>query len=189
MKDLQYQTPWFAQTSPISIVLSFFVVELRRWLLTNEEYDKSLTILAKLCGLPADAEFVDTEFRSMASQFENRGAGLGNNHSKQIIRDTFMVKSDLRRVQLTIIVYILAQMSGANAITNYLPTIFGLIGVTDSDVKVYSTGLYTVAKLFCCAAASLFLIDLVRRRKSLMIGISVQIMSHSYLAGYLNVYQ
>jgi len=99
------------------------------------------------------------------------------------------VKSNLRRVQLTIIIYILAQMSGANAITNYLPTIFGMIGVTNSNVKVYSTGLYTIAKLVCCVAASLFFIDLVGRRKSLMIGVSVQIICHSYLAGYLNIYQ
>ncbi|CAG7994705.1 unnamed protein product [Penicillium nalgiovense] len=190
VKDLQYQTPWFAQTfaPTISIVLSFFVVESPRWLLINQDYDKSLTALVKLRGLPADADFVTTEFHSMASQFENPEAGLGCNSSKRIVRDTFMVKSNLRRVQLTIIVYILAQMSGANAITNYLPTIFGLIGVTDSDAKVYSTGLYTITKLFCCVGASLFLIDLVGRRKSLMIGISVQIVSHSYLAGYLNFY-
>ena len=190
-KKLQYQTPWFAQTfaPAISIFLSFFVVESPRWLLIDQRHEQSRSALVQLRGLPADNEFVATEFHSMASQIEDREAGLGNNSSRQIIRDTFLVPSNLRRVQLTIIMYILAQMSGANAITNYLPTIFGLIGVTDSHVKVYSTGLYTVAKLICCVAASLFLIDLVGRRKSLLVGVSVQIICHSYLAGYLKIYQ
>ncbi|KAE8138891.1 general substrate transporter [Aspergillus pseudotamarii] len=190
-KDLQYQVPWFAQTfvSGISIALSFFIVESPRWLLIDQKHNQSLGALARLRGLPNDAKFVATEFHAMASQIEDREAGLGKNKSIQIIRDTFLIKSNLRRVQLTIIVYILAQMSGANAITNYLPTIFGLIGITDSHVKVYSTGLYTVAKLICCVAASLFLIDLLGRRKSLILGISFQIICHSYLAGYLKIYQ
>jgi sugar porter (SP) family MFS transporter len=188
---LQYQVPWFAQTfaPTLSIILSFWAEESPRWLLLDHEHDKSLAALVRLRGLPADAEFVATEFNSMAYHIEDRNAGLGNNSSMQIIRETFLVKSNLRRVQLTIIMYILSQMSGANAITNYLPTIFGMIGVTDSRVKVYSTGLYTVAKLVCCVAASLFFIDLAGRRKSLMLGISVQILCHSYLAGYLKIYQ
>jgi sugar porter (SP) family MFS transporter len=190
-KALQYQVPWFAQTfaPAISILLSFLSVESPRWLLLDHQHDKSLAALVQLRGIPADADFVATEFHSMASQIEDRDAGLGNNSYLQIIRETFLVKSNLRRVQLTIIVYILAQMSGANAITNYLPTIFGMIGVTNSNAKVYSTGLYTITKLVCCVAASLFFIDLVGRRKSLMLGISVQIVCHSYLAGYLKVYQ
>jgi hypothetical protein len=80
-------------------------------------------------------------------------------------------------------------MSEANTITNFLPTIFGMIGVTNSRVKVCSAGLYTVAKLVCCVAASFFFIDLAGRRKYLMLGISVQILCHSYLAGYLKIYQ
>lgn len=190
-KDLQYQTPWFSQTfAPvISIALSFIAVESPRWLLLDHKQDQSHTALLRLRGLPADSGYVANEFQTMVSSMEDREAGFGNNSKISIIKETFLVRSNLRRVQLTIFVYILAQMSGANAITNYLPTIFGLIGITSSDVKVYSTGLYTVAKLICCLAASLFFIDIAGRRKSLMIGISVQIICHSYLAGYLKLYQ
>lgn len=190
-KDLQYQTPWFSQTlaPAISIALSFITVESPRWLLLDHRQEQCLAALIKLRGSPGDSSCVDTEFQMMVSSMEDREAGLGNNIKVSIIKETFLVKSNLRRVQLTIFVYILAQMSGANAITNYLPTIFGLVGITSSDVKVYSTGLYTIAKLICCLAASLFFIDVVGRRKSLMIGISVQIVCHSYLTGYLKIYQ
>ncbi|KAJ5460533.1 general substrate transporter [Penicillium daleae] len=166
---LQYQFPWFSHTfaPALSIIFTFWAEESSRWLLLDHEYDKSLAALVRLRGLPANAEFVATEFNSMAYHIEDRNAGLGNNSSIQIIRETFL----------------------ANTITNFLPTIFGMIGVTDSGVKVYSTGLYTVAKWVCCVAASLFFIDLAGRRKYLMIGISVQILCHSYLAGYLKIYQ
>ncbi|KAF6830407.1 MFS quinate transporter [Colletotrichum plurivorum] len=105
-----------------------------------------------------------------------------------IMKEKFTVRSNLRRVQLTIIAYILAQFSGANSITNLLPTVLGLIGVQGSDVKVYSTGLYAVAKLVCCVIASLVFVDVVGRRKSLMIGITIQAMCHEYLAGYLRYF-
>ncbi|KAJ5287024.1 general substrate transporter [Penicillium angulare] len=172
-KDLQFQIPWFTQTFAPAISI----------------HDQSLATLAQLRGSPADSDMVATEFHSMASHIGDKEAGLGNNSSLKIIKEAFLVNSNLRRVQLTIIIYILAQMSGANAITKYLPTIFGLIEITNSDVKVYSTGLYTVTKLICCVVASLFFIDLVGRRKSHMIGISVQITCHSYIAGYINIYQ
>jgi hypothetical protein len=108
---LQYQFPWFAHTfaPALSIFLSFWAEESSRWLLLDHKHDKSLAALVRLCGLPADAEFVATEFNSMAYHIEDRNAGLGNNSSIQIIRETFLVKSNLRRVQLTIILYILSQ--------------------------------------------------------------------------------
>ncbi|KAJ4237560.1 hypothetical protein NW757_013261 [Fusarium falciforme] len=103
--------------------------------------------------------------------------------------ETFLVRSNFRRVQLTVIAYILAQFSGANSVTNYLPTVFGLIGVTGRNTKIYSSGLYAVAKLVCTIAASLFFVDMMGRRKSLLIGVTVQMFCHSYLAGYLNVFR
>jgi hypothetical protein len=89
---------------------------------------------------------------------------------------------------LTIIAYILAQMSGANAITNYLPTIFGLVGIQGTGVKIYSSGLYGLAKLVCCLSASLVFVDVVGRRKSLLCGITIQMICFAYLAGYLKSY-
>lgn len=94
----------------------------------------------------------------------------------------------MRRVQLSIICYILAQISGANSITNYLPTIFGLIGVKGTDTTLYATGLYSVTKLVCCIFSSLFSIDVIGRRRSLLLGIIITIVCESYMAGYLKTY-
>ncbi|RYP67727.1 hypothetical protein DL769_005691 [Monosporascus sp. CRB-8-3] len=89
-----------------------------------------------------------------------------------IMNETFTIRSNLRRVQLIIVAYILAQFSGANSIINYLPTILGLIGVKGSGAKVDTSGLYSVAKLVCCVITSPVFVDVVGRRKSPMIGIN-----------------
>lgn len=108
---------------------------------------------------------------------------IENNESTsylRVIRGSFLVRPNLRRVLLTIAAYILAQMPGDNSITDYLPTIFVLVGIQGSGVRVYISGLYAMAKLVCCMAASLILVDLAGRRRFLMLGVGIQIICPSY---------
>lgn len=189
-KNIQYQIPWFVQSFVplIAICLSFLSVESPRWLALRGRREESLEALVKLRGLPIEHAYLQEEIAQLESQMDDENQQFRDTGYWTIMKETFTIRSNLRRVQLTIIAYILAQFSGANSITNYLPTILGLIGVEGTDVKVYSTGLYAVAKLICCVAASLVFVDLVGRRKSLMIGISIQAACHSYLAGYLHYF-
>lgn len=150
--------------------------------------EEAIAALIKLRGLPADHPYLQEEVEQLESQVDDENQQAGDTGYWAIMKETFAVRSNLRRVQLTTIAYILAQFSGANSVTNYLPTVLGLIGVQGSDVKVYSTGLYAVAKLICCVIASLVFVDVVGRRKSLMIGITIQAMCHAYLAGYLRYF-
>ncbi|CAG9936348.1 unnamed protein product [Clonostachys rosea f. rosea IK726] len=185
--DLQYQVPWFVQTfvPALAIGLSFFTCESPRWLAITGRMEEAKDTLYNLRGLPEDDASMQLEYAQLVSHIEDENSGNPQDGYLAIIKETFGKRSNLRRVQLTIVAYILAQFSGANSITNYLPTIFGLIGVKGTSAKIYSTGLYAVAKLVCCFAASLFIVDILGRRKSLMLGVTVQMMCHAYLAGYL----
>ncbi|KAI9151508.1 Quinate permease [Paramyrothecium foliicola] len=185
--NLQYQVPWFVQTfvPAISIVCSFFICESPRWLAINGRMEDARATLYLLRGLPENDVSLQLEYAQLATHLENENETNPQDGYWAIIKETFSKRSNLRRVQLTIVAYILAQFSGANSITNYLPTIFGYIGVQGTSAKIYSTGLYAVAKLVFCFAASLFIVDVLGRRKSLMLGVSVQMLCHAYLAGYL----
>jgi hypothetical protein len=116
---------------------------------------------------------------AMSTQISHEVAEFGEPTLSSTLRETFLIRSNLRRVQLTVVAFILAQMSGAKAITNYLPTIFGLVGVSNSDVQIFSSGFYGMDKLICCIFASLFFVDAVGRRKSLLIGITIQMLCHT----------
>ncbi|KAH6887484.1 general substrate transporter [Thelonectria olida] len=189
-KTFQNQVPWFVQTfvPVIAIALSFFASESPRWLAIKGRPQEALAALVKLRGLPESHPYVQDEYSQLVSHIEDETSQFGEQSFASVVKETFCVRSNLRRVQLTIIAYILAQFSGANSITNYLPTIFGLVGVTGTDVKVYSSGLYSIAKLICCVIASLVFVDVLGRRRSLMIGISIQAVCHAYLCGYLRFY-
>jgi sugar porter (SP) family MFS transporter len=186
-RNLQYQVPWFVQTfvPAIALISSFFICESPRWLAIVGRMDEAWTTLLKLRGLPEDDPSLQLEYAQLVSHMEDENHSNPQDGYWAIIKETFGKRSNLRRLQLTIVAYILAQFSGANSITNYLPTIFGLIGVQGTSAKIYSTGLYAVTKLVCCFAASLFIVDVLGRRKSLMLGVTVQMLCHAYLAGYL----
>lgn len=187
--QLQWQVPFFVQTfvPAVGLAMSFFLYESPRWLAIRGRQDEALAALTNLRGLAPDHPHLETEWRQICDQIARETAEYADSGAWSIIRETLCKRSNLRRVQLTITVYILAQMSGANAVTNYLPEIFGIIGVKGTNTKIYSSGLYAFAKMICCVAASLFLVDVIGRRKSMLIGITVQMFCHSYLAGYLNV--
>lgn len=188
--NLQYQIPFFVQcfVPAIGIVMSLFLHESPRWLCLKGREEEALSTLTKIRGLKGDEPYLVNEWMLMSTQVAREQAEFGGMGYGSIIRETFCVRSNLRRVQLTIVAYILAQFSGANSVTNYLPEIFGIIGIESTDVKVYASGLYALAKLVCCIAASLLFVDALGRRKSLFVGVTIQMLCHSYLAGYLNFF-
>jgi sugar porter (SP) family MFS transporter len=189
-KVLQYQVPWFVQVfvPALAIALSFFIVESPRFLAIRNRPQEALAALIRLRGLPEDHPYLQQEYREIVAQIHDEALQFRGQGFASVAKETFGVRANLRRVQLTLVAYILAQLSGANSITNYLPTIFGLIGVKGTGAKLYSTGFYGLAKLLCCVAASLFFVDVLGRRTSLLAGIAIQMACHAYLAGYLRVY-
>ncbi|KAF9878050.1 MFS quinate transporter [Colletotrichum karsti] len=189
-RSLQYQIPWFVQTfaPAISVGLSFFAVESPRWLAIKGKQKEALDALMTLRGLPADHPYLEEEYALIETHLDDENQQAGDRGYWSIMKETLTVRSNLRRVQLAIVAYILAQFSGANSVTNYLPTIFGYIGIQGTGVKVYSSGIYAVAKMICCLVASLVFVDVLGRRKSLMIGITIQAACHAYLSGYLRYF-
>lgn len=189
-KTLQYQLPFFVQlfVPAICIFLSCFLHESPRWLYIRGRKEEALDTLISLRGLGPNHPELTAEWEQLSQQADHEDAVSGELGYVGIIRETFTKRSNLQRVQITIVAYLLAQFSGANSVTNYLPEIFGIVGVTSTDVKVYASGLYAFAKLFFCIMASLLFVEAVGRRRSLLIGVSVQAFCHSYLAGYLKFF-
>lgn len=165
--------------------LSFFQYESPRYLIKRGQFEKAISNLARIRNLPTDHEYVVREITAIqtAHQIEMEatlGAGPVG-----IIRETFLIPSNLYRVYLALMAQILSQWSGAGSITLYAPDLFKLLGVTGSNETLLVTAVFGIIKLVAAVLCALFLVDVIGRKRALLIGISLQAISMFYIAGFL----
>lgn len=189
-KNIQWMTPYLAQLAVpvVTGIGGFFVTESPRWLMAKGREADAEKTLCKLRRLEPSHPYIIEEMSSMRDQVEReQAAHLTATGPLGKLKEVFTVRNYRRRVAVVVIVYALAQMSGANAITNYLPTIFGLVGVKGTKDKLITSAMYSLAKTVFGALAALILIDGLGRRKSLFTGITIQGLCHIYLGSFLKV--
>ncbi|KAF5012116.1 hypothetical protein FDECE_1833 [Fusarium decemcellulare] len=187
---LQYQIVWFTPCIIMSLVASatFFLHESPKWLIIKGRREEAIEALCALRALPATHSRIQGEISDIEADVAKSRAGGSNLGS--ILRELFTVRSNLRRLQQTLVAYALAQMSGANSVTSYFMPIMSILGV-DGGVQrsMFLSGMYGFAKLGFSLLASFFFIDTLGRRKSLLIGISCQMLSHVYLGVFIKYHQ
>ncbi|CAO2658863.1 Nn.00g065860.m01.CDS01 [Neocucurbitaria sp. VM-36] len=193
---IQYQIVFFVPCIIIAIIFaaSFFCMEESpRWLMLKGREEDAIKSLVALRGLPIDHPRVATEFQEIRAQIQeehNKFGDASGNGFKAVLRETFLVKSNLRRVFQACISYALAQLSGANSVTTYLVSILTLMGIGGSTERnMFLTGMYSMSKFFYTLIASFFFIDALGRRKSLFVGITIQMISDLYIGVYVKYKQ
>ncbi|CRK35262.1 hypothetical protein BN1723_018678, partial [Verticillium longisporum] len=90
------------------------------------------------------------------------------------IKEMFLVPSNLYRVYLTSMVQILSQWSGAGSITLYAPDLFEILGVTGQNESLLVTAVFGIVKFCAAIICALFLVDVIGRKRALLIGITLQ---------------
>lgn len=191
---LQYQVVWFSPCVFFALLIcaSFFLCESPRWLWLVGRHDEAIETLVLLRGLPADHPRVSSELDEIKNAIERETTHYEAGASRLLgnFKETFTVRSNLRRVQQTLISYALAQISGANSITSYFIPILNLLGEAGGTThSLFMSGMYSTSKVFFTLIASLFLIDALGRRGSLFLGAFLQMVSDIYLAIYLKYEQ
>ncbi|GAA5868646.1 hypothetical protein JCM3774_003611 [Rhodotorula dairenensis] len=177
------------QVVPLGVWLvgTFFVPESPRYYLLRGDYEHASRDLVRLRRLPADHGLVRGELDSAAAQIAaERSVKQGSGYFT-IWREVFSTQGYRRRFVLLFICHVLGQWSGANAITQYSPTILGFFGITGDSASLVATGCYAVVKFLSAVATGAFLVDFVGRRRSLILGISIQIVTLAYIAIYLGI--
>lgn len=188
---LQYQIVWFSPCiyMTLCLVASFFLCESPRWLLLVDRTDEASQILAKLRGLPLQHPRVQQELADIQNAIQKERVDHTGGLTS-ILKETFTVPSNLRRVQQSLITYALAQLSGANSVTSYFVPILTLIGVGGGTARnMFLTAMYTMSKFFFAVLASFFFVDALGRRKSLFVGTILQMISDLYIGVYIKFKQ
>ncbi|GES63264.1 general substrate transporter [Aspergillus terreus] len=166
-------------------LLSLLQYESPRFLIKKGKYEQALKNLARLRHLPEDHEYVVREIQGIQASHDaemeaTMGAGpLG------IIKEAFLVPSNLYRLYLAGMAQLMSQWSGAGSITLYAPDLFKLLGITGSNESLLVTAVFGIVKLVAAIVCALFLVDVIGRKRALLTGITLQAISMVYVAGFL----
>lgn len=186
---LQWQLPTALQLIPALIwgVGTFFTPETPRFLLSQNKKTEALAILSRFRGLPEDHPYVQSEFQGIESQLNHEIEIVAGASTWDLVKETFSDITNRRRFTLMFACHVFGQFSGANAITQYSPTIFGYLGIAGTESRFLATGCYAILKFVSVLLFSVFVIDFIGRRRSLMTGITIQILTLAFVGAYLKI--
>jgi sugar porter (SP) family MFS transporter len=171
--------------SGLIFILSFFQFESPRFLVKQGKQDAARHVMAHLRHQDVDSDYIIREVNEIQASYEHeleatRGVGW-----KGKLKELFMNKSNLYRLYMASAVQFLSQWSGAGSITLYAPDLFEILGITGSEEGLLVTAVFGLVKLVSALACALFLVDVIGRKRSLLLGISLQAISMIYVAGFL----
>ena len=169
----------------IIFILSFLNRESPRYLIKSGKVDHARQNLAVIRGLGEDSDYVRKELARIEKQLhEEKEATLGQGWLGYL-KEMFLVPNNLYRIYLGLASQLLAQWSGAQSITIYAPDFFALLGTTGQNEKLFATAIFGVVKFVAAILCALFLVDFIGRKRSLGIGIALQMVSMMYIAAFL----
>ncbi|KAH7137742.1 general substrate transporter [Dactylonectria macrodidyma] len=169
----------------IIFILSFFQYESPRFLVKQGKPDQAAQMMACIRKQPVDGKYVVGEIAIIQAALDHeleatKGVGLLGK-----LKEMFFVPSNLYRLYLASMVQVLSQWSGAGSITLYAPDLFSLLGITGTNESLLVTAVFGIVKLVGALICAVFLVDVIGRKRALLIGITLQTISMIYIASYL----
>ncbi|PKY05849.1 general substrate transporter [Aspergillus campestris IBT 28561] len=169
----------------VIFLLSFLQFESPRYLIKKGQIDKAVNNLSHLCHLPSDHEYIVNEINSIRRAHEIEMEALTGTGFMSVIKETFLVPANLYRIYVSFMCQILSQWTGAGSITVYASDLFHLLGVTGRNTNLLVTAVFGIVKFIAAIICALFLVDVIGRKRSLLLGITIQAISMVYVAGFL----
>ncbi|KAI9170713.1 Quinate permease [Paramyrothecium foliicola] len=185
----QWMLPTALQLVPavVWLVGCTFTPETPRFVLAQNKRSEALATLLKFRRLPEDHPYIQAEFTGIENQLNVEIEATAGAGFLELMKETFGDVKNRRRFFLMFMCHIFGQWSGANGITQYSPTILGYLGIANTEKSFLATGIYAIVKFVSVLVFSLFMIDFIGRRRSLMSGITLQIITLAYIGAYLGV--
>ncbi|ORY59654.1 putative MFS quinate transporter [Pseudomassariella vexata] len=182
---------WLAPTSlhiifaGIIFILSFFQYESPRYLVKRGQHEEALVNMAHIRHLTVDDPYVLREINAIQVAHDEELEATKGTGPVGILKEMFLIPSNLYRLHMAFMTQLLSQWSGAGSITLYAPDLFKLLGITGQDESLLISGVFGIVKLVAAIICALFLVDVIGRKRALLIGISLQSIAMLYIAGFL----
>jgi hypothetical protein len=168
----------------IAFICTFWLSETPRWLITRHRVTEAQEVLARLQGVSADDPVLVEEFRALELQIEISANDTQERSTMDLFREIWSPRYR-GRFLLSLAFQTFAQWSGGNGITYYVPQIFQYAGVTGDSVALVASGAYGIVKLLSSTLTAFFLVDRVGRRPLFLGGLTLQLITHIYMAIYM----
>lgn len=182
------------------LIGTFFIHESPRWLLDQGHVEKAAKSMSFYRNLdenhPAMIEETELMRESIAEEHQRQDNLIQALPDNSLLRRSSTLlklkvvltsRKNLLKVGLGVMIQVLVQFGGPGAIATYANRIMTLVGASDANGYVMSVG-FGATKLGCGILSSLLFIDLLGRRKTLLIGVLIQGLSMLYVSIFLGLY-
>src|SRR2546423_4777906 len=169
----------------VILILSFFQYESPRYLVKRGSDELATKNMAAVRNLPEDHPYVLREINAIQLHLQEEQEATMGQGWIGIVKEMFLIPSNFYRIYLGLMSQILSQWSGAGSITLYAVDLFALLGITGTNESLLVTAVFGIVKLVAAIICALFLVDVIGRKRSLLIGISLQAISMIYIAAFL----
>ena len=156
-----------------------------RYLIKKGRIEDATTNMARIRQLPPDHPYVVREIHAINVQWQEEQESTRGQGWVGTIKETFLIPSNLYRLYLGFAAQIMSQWSGAGSITLYAVNLFTLLGIQGDNESLLATAVFGIVKLCAAIFCTLFLVDVIGRKRALLIGITLQAISMVYVAGFL----
>ena len=168
----------------IAFICTFWLSETPRWLITRHRPTEAQQVLARLQGVSADDPVLAEEFHALEVQIETQTNDTQERSAVDLLREIWSPRYR-GRFLLSLAFQTFGQWSGGNGITYYVPQIFSYAGVSGNSVPLIASGAYGIVKLCSSTLTAFFLVDRIGRRPLFLTGLSLQLLTHIYMASYM----
>lgn len=172
----------------IALIMSFFLNDTPRWLASKDRHEEALYVLARLRNKGIDDPELEKEFAEIDDQLRNREDALAGTSTVTIFKEIATIPTYRKRFLLGALMQTVAQWSGGNGITYYIPEIFQYAGVDGDNQSLITSGAYGAVKLVFTMIFTWGLVDVFGRRRCFMTGLFLQCITHIYMAVYMGIF-
>lgn len=141
--------------------------------------------MSRIRQLPPDHDYVVSEINAIRAQHEEEMEATMGSSWTGVLKEMFLIPNNAYRLYLALSVQLLSQWSGAGSITLYAQDLFKILGITGTQESLLASGVFGIVKFLAALLCALFLVDVIGRKRALLIGIAFQAVAVIYIAGFL----